>query len=58
MPASSKKQWRFMGAVASGKVRKKGLSRNEARDILHKSKGSYGDLPAAAQAIKKKMGAK
>lgn len=58
MPASIKKQWRFMGAVASGKVKKKGLSRKEARDFLHKSKGSYADLPAAAKALKKKMGAK
>lgn len=34
MPVKSKAQARFMGAVASGKVRVKGLSKNEAKEYL------------------------
>jgi len=48
MPVSSKAQWRYMGAVASGKVKSKGLSPEEARKMLHESRGSYGKLPSMA----------
>jgi len=54
MPASSKKQFRFMAAAAAGKVKSKGLSRKEARKFIHDSKGTYKDLPEAA-AIKSRM---
>lgn len=39
MPAKSKAQLRFMAAVASGKVKKKGLSRAEAKEFVHATKG-------------------
>lgn len=42
--ASSKAQARFFGAVASGRLRKKGLSRKEARTRLRGVKMSR--LPA------------
>ncbi len=45
MPVSSQAQWRYMGAVASGKVKPKGLSREKAREMLHESRGTYGKLP-------------
>lgn len=45
MPAKSQAQFRFMAAVASGKVKKSGLSAKEARKFLHESKGTYGKLP-------------
>lgn len=35
MPAKSKAQLRFMGAVASGKVKKPGLSKKKASEFLH-----------------------
>ena len=34
MPPKSKKQARFMRAVASGQVKKKGLSRSEAKEYV------------------------
>ena len=37
MPVVSKAQARFMGAVASGKLKKKGLSKDEAREYLRGS---------------------
>lgn len=41
MLPKSKRQARFMRAVASGKVRKKGLSRKEAKEFVsgHSTKG-------------------
>lgn len=36
---------RYMGAVASGRIKSSGLSRKEARKFLHESKGMYGKLP-------------
>lgn len=45
MPAKSQAQFRYMGAVASGRIKSKGLSREEARKFLHESKGTYGKLP-------------
>lgn len=33
MPAKSKKQFRFMKAVESGSVKKKGLSKKEAKEF-------------------------
>lgn len=45
MPAVSKAQFRFMAAVASGKLKKPGLTPAKAQDFLHKSKGSYKNLP-------------
>jgi hypothetical protein len=49
MPAHSKAQWKFMGAVASGSIKVKGLSKSAARDYLHKSKGHYSSLPNKAK---------
>ena len=34
MPAKSKAQFGFMGAVASGKIKKKGLSKSKAKEFL------------------------
>lgn len=34
MPAKSKKQFGFMGLVASGKIKKKGLSKAKAKEFL------------------------
>lgn len=45
MPAKSQSQFRFMGAVASGRIKSKGLSRGEARKFLHESRGTYDKLP-------------
>lgn len=44
MPAKSKAQFRFMAAVASGEVKKKGLSRRKAREFLQTTP-SYARLP-------------
>lgn len=52
MPAKSQAQFRYMGAVASGRIKSKGLSREEARKFLHESKGTYGKLPSK---VKMKM---
>jgi hypothetical protein len=46
MPAKSQAQFRYMGAVASGRIKSKGLSRDEARKFLHESRGTYGKLPS------------
>ena len=35
MPVKSKAQMRFMGAVASGSLKKEGLSKTKAREFLH-----------------------
>ena len=48
MPVTSQAQWRYMGAVASGKIKSKGLSPQEARKMLHESRGTYGKLPTMA----------
>lgn len=45
MPAKSQAQFRYMAAVASGKIKKPGLSAKEARKFMHESKGTYGKLP-------------
>lgn len=45
MPVVSQAQHRFMGAVASGRIKQKGLSREKAREFLSESKGTYGKLP-------------
>lgn len=45
MPAKSQAQFRYMGAVASGRIKPKGLSREEARKFLGESRGTYGKLP-------------
>jgi hypothetical protein len=52
MPARSQSQFRYMGAVASGRVRSKNLSREDARKFLHESKGMYDKLPGK---VKMKM---
>ena len=46
MPAKSQAQFRYIGAVASGRIKSKGLSRDEARKFLHESRGTYGKLPS------------
>lgn len=43
MPATSKRQFRFMAAVASGKIRRKGLTASKAREYV--TAGSYKGLP-------------
>ena len=43
MPATSKAQARFMFAVASGKVKKKGLSKGKAKEYVEGQ--SLKDLP-------------
>jgi len=45
MPVTSQAQWRYMGAVASGKIKSKGLTKDKAREMLHESRGRYGKLP-------------
>ena len=44
MPARSKSQLRFMYAVASGKVKKKGLSATQANEWIHSTKDK-SELP-------------
>ena len=54
MPAKSKAQFKFMKAVESGAIKKKGLSKKEAREFTSGQKGkSYKSLPSKA---KKKKG--
>lgn len=50
--AKSKAQARFFGAVAGGKVRKKGLSKKEARTRLRGVKAAK--LPARSRKRKRK----
>lgn len=45
MPVKSKAQQRFMGAIMSGEIHKKGLSPEKAHEFLHKSKGHIKGLP-------------
>jgi len=56
MPAVSKKQFRFMKAVASGKARNKpeGLSPEEAEEYTKKNKGSRSPKNLPEQASKKR----
>jgi hypothetical protein len=44
MPAKSKAQLRFMAAVASGSIKKKGLSKAQASEWVHAT-GSAKGLP-------------
>ncbi len=43
MPAKSKKQFKFMAAVAHGGLKKKGLSKKKADEFLHGA--DYKKLP-------------
>jgi hypothetical protein len=52
MPPKSKAQARFMRAVASGSVRKKGLSKAKAKEYV--SGYSTKSLPAKARKRKRK----
>ncbi len=45
MPVTSKAQWRYMGHVMS-EGGEGGLSATKAREFLHKSKGTYHELPS------------
>jgi hypothetical protein len=45
MPVKSKAQQRFMGGVASGDIKKPGLSKAKAEEFLESSKGKIKDLP-------------
>lgn len=47
MPAKSKAQAKFMGAVAGGKLKKKGLSKEKAKEFVKGVK--VMDLPAKAK---------
>lgn len=51
MPATSKAQTRFMGAVAGGAIKKKGLSRAQAKEYVRGQ--SLKNLPARAKGKKK-----
>lgn len=55
MPAKSQSQFRFMGAVASGRIKSNGLSRGEARKFLHESRGTYDKLPNKVKMKDKNM---
>lgn len=44
MPAVSKAQLRFMAAVASGRIKRKGLSKEKAAEFVHKTKNAK-ELP-------------
>lgn len=52
MPATSKKQFRFMEAVAHGGIKKKSLSAAQAKEYV--SGQSYKSLPAKAKKAKKR----
>lgn len=56
MPVKSQAQFRYMGAVASGRIKSKGLSRDEARKMLHESRGTYGKLPGRMKMAPDKSG--
>ena len=47
MPAVSKAQMRFMGAVAGGAIKKKGLSKSQAKEYVRGQKAA--SLPARAK---------
>lgn len=51
MPVKSKQQAKFMGMIASGKLKKKGLSKDKAKEFLRGVK--VGALP---RKVKKKNG--
>jgi len=53
MPAVSKKQFKFMGAVASGKLKKEGLSKEQAAEYIQGQK-NYHKLPTRSPTSKKK----
>ena len=53
MPAKSKSQARFMGAVASGAIKAPGLSKKEAKEYIRGQKTK--DLP---EKVKQKKGEK
>lgn len=50
----SKAQQRFFGAVASGSLKKSGLSKGKAEEILHADKGKMSKLPEKVKKGKKK----
>lgn len=52
MPAKSKRQARFLGAVASGRVKRKGISKTRAREMLRGTK--IKRLPETARKRKRK----
>lgn len=56
MPTKSKAQFRFMKAIESGSLKKKGLSRKEAKEYTEGQ--DYEDLPKKAKkaALKKLAG--
>jgi hypothetical protein len=56
MPAKSKAQFRFMKAIESGNIKKKGLSKKEAKEFTEGQ--DYSDLPKQAKksALKKLAG--
>lgn len=52
MPAVSKHQFKFMGAVASGKVKKAGLSPEQAKEYIS-GQTNYHKLPSRSPTSKK-----
>lgn len=59
MPAKSKKQFKFMAAVAAGRAKNKpeGLSQEQAKEFIHSNKGSksYENLPEKTKKRKFKV---
>tara|TARA_R100000808_G_C2154069_1_gene164761 strand:- start:2110 stop:2280 length:171 start_codon:yes stop_codon:yes gene_type:complete len=55
MPAKSDKQYRYMQLVASGKIKKKGLSKAQAKEFLKHGKPSKKKDPKK-EALKKLSG--
>jgi hypothetical protein len=53
MPAKSKAQFRFMKAIESGALKKKGLSKKEAKEYTEDS--NYSKLPEKIKAKKKAL---
>jgi hypothetical protein len=57
MPAVSQAQFKFMAAVASGKIKRPGLTPDKAREFLDKSKGTFKNLPGHVKSGKPVNGA-
>ena len=52
MPASSKAQFRFMKAVEGGYIKKKGLSKEKAKEYTAGNVGSKGPSHLAKKIVK------
>jgi hypothetical protein len=52
MPAKSKQQARFLGAIASGRIKRKSISKSTAREMLRGTKVKR--LPKRAPSARKR----